>query len=282
MKNLKVTILLATLSGIIIFLGYFLGGEKGSLIALLVSISINFSSYWFSDKIVLSMYKAKEIKTEDNPSLHIMIEQLSKKAGLPKPKIYLVDLPAPNAFATGRNENNAVVAVSTGILSLLNQEELRGVLAHELAHIKNKDILISSIAATLAGTISFLTRFAFFSNGNSSENRNPAGGVLLIIITPIIATLLHLAISRGREYLADDTGADISKDPKSLASALKKLGDFSKVNPIVADTRHEATAHLFIVNPFKGSFLSSMFSTHPPMEERIRRLENKLENKKVF
>ncbi len=277
MKQLKTTLLLATLTGILVFFGYYLGGQNGAVIALLISIAMNFSSYWFSDKIVLSLYKAKEIKREENVLLHEMVEELAKTAGLPKPKLYLVNLPSPNAFATGRNENNAVIAVSSGILSLLSNEELRGVLAHELSHIKNKDILISSIAATLAGAISYLTQMAYYTSGNSGDDEKRIGGlggILFMILTPVIATLLHLAVSRSREYMADDTGSEISKDPKSLANALKKLHNFSHSHPLKASPRHEATAHLFIVNPFKPSFLASLFSTHPPMEERIKRLEN--------
>lgn len=277
MKNLKTFLLLGTLTGMIIGIGYFFGGRNGALIALFISTAMNFGSFWFSHKIVLSLYKAKEITREENIKLHEMVEELSKSAGLPKPKIYLVNLPAPNAFATGRNEKNAVVAVTDGILNLLSDSELRGVIAHELSHIKNKDILISSIAATLAGAISYLSQIAYHSqafSGNSSDDRKGGllGSLFIMILTPIIATLLNLAISRSREYIADHSASKISKDPLSLASALKKLGDFSKNNPIIGEPRHEATAHLFIVNPFKKSFLTSLFSTHPPMEERIKRL----------
>ncbi len=274
MNHLRTTLLLATLTGILVFIGFYLGGRNGATIALVFSVVMNFSSYWFSDKIVLSLYKAKEITKEENILLHEMVLELSRAANLPKPRLYKVDLPTPNAFATGRNEHNAVVAVSEGILRLLSNEELRGVLAHEISHIKNKDILISSVAATLAGAISYLSQMAFYSGGSNDDRKSGIGSILVVFLTPIIATLLHLAISRGREYLADKTGAHISKDPMSLASALKKLGDFSKTNPIHASPRHQATAHMFIVNPFKLSLLSSLFSTHPPMEERIKRLEN--------
>ncbi len=273
MNHFKTTLLLATLTGILVFIGFYFGGRNGATIALLFSVAMNFSSYWFSDKIVLSLYKAKEITREENVLLHEMVEELSKAAGLPKPKLFKVNLPTPNAFATGRNEHNAVVAVSEGILALLSNEELRGVLAHELSHIKNKDILISSIAATLAGTISYLSQMAFYS-GDRDDRKSGVGNLLFVFLTPIIASLLHLAISRGREYMADETGAHISKDPKSLANALRKLGNISKENPVHASPRHQATAHMFIVNPFKLSLLTSLFSTHPPMEERIKRLEN--------
>jgi len=280
MNKLKTTLLLGGLTGLVLAVGYYVGGQNGALIALVLSVAMNLGSYWFSDKIVLAIYRAKEIHQNDNPQLHAMIEELAQKAKLPKPKLYLVDLPVPNAFATGRNENHAVVAVTSGILKLLNEEELRGVLAHELSHIKNKDILISSIAATLAGAISYLAQMAYFAGmfGGGSRDGSRGGGnalgtIALLILTPIIATLLHLAISRSREYLADETAADISKDPHSLASALKKLHSYSRTHPLVGEPKYEATAHLFIINPFKPSFFTSLFSTHPPMEERVKRLE---------
>ena len=260
--------------------GFYVGGQNGALIALILSAVMNLGSYWFSDKIILAIYRAKEIPQKENPQLHAIVEELAQKAKIPKPKLYLVDLPVPNAFATGRNENHAVVAVTSGILKLLSEEELRGVLAHELSHIKNKDILISSIAATLAGAISYLAQMAYFAGmfGGGSRDGSRSGGntlgmIALLILTPIIATLLHLAISRSREYLADETGADISKDSHSLANALKKLHSYSRAHPLIGEPKYEATAHLFIVNPFKPSLLMSLFSTHPPMEERVKRLE---------
>ncbi len=260
--------------------GYYFGGQQGALIALILSAVINLGSYWFSDKIVLAMYGAKEISPQANPKLHLMVEELAQKANLQKPKLYLVSLPIPNAFATGRNEKHAVVAVTNGILQLLNEDELRGVLAHELSHIKNRDILISSIAATLAGATSYLAQMAYFagmftgrSSDNSRDGDNAFGAIALLVLTPIIATLLHLAVSRSREYLADETGSHISKDPKSLASALKKLHQSFRAHPLVGEPKYEATAHLFIVNPFKPSLLMSLFSTHPPVEERVKRLE---------
>lgn len=272
MNHLKTTLLLATLTGLLVLIGFYFGGRNGAIFALVISVVMNFSSYWFSDKIVLSLYKAKEITREENILLHEMVEELSKAANLPKPKLYKVNLPTPNAFATGRNEKNAVVAVSEGILRLLSNEELRGVLAHELSHIKNKDILISSIAATLSGAISYLAHMAFYSNND--DRKSGIGNLLFVFLTPIIATLLHLAVSRSREFMADETGSHISKDPLSLASALRKLEDSTKTNPVPAGPRQQATAHMFIVNPFTKSFLTSLFSTHPPMSERIKRLEN--------
>lgn len=280
MIRLKTILFLAGLTALVLGVGYYFGGQQGAFIALIISAAMNLGSYWFSDKIVLAMYRAKEIAPKDNPRFHTIIEELAQKAKLPKPKLYLVDLPTPNAFATGRNEHHAVVAVTSGILKLLNEEELRGVLAHELSHIKNKDILISSIAATLAGAISYLAQMAYFAGmftGRSSDNSrgggNAFGALALLILTPIIATLLHLAVSRSREYLADETGSHISEDPKSLALALKKLHQSSRARPLIGEPKYEATAHMFIVNPFKPSLLMSLFSTHPPMEERVKRLE---------
>lgn len=279
MMRLKTTLLLGGLTALVLAVGYYFGGQQGALVALVLSTVMNFGSYWFSDKIVLKMYGAKEIPVQQNPKLHALVEELARKANLPKPKLCLVDMPIPNAFATGRNEQHAVVAVTSGILQLLNENELRAVLAHELSHIKNKDILVSSIAATLAGAISYLAQMAYwggaiFGSRDDDEGRgNMFGGLALLILTPIIATLLHLAVSRSREYLADDTGAQVSQDPQSLASALKKLHGYSQSHPLVGEPKYEATAHLFIVNPFKPSFLMSLFSTHPPMEERVKRLE---------
>lgn len=278
--RLKTTLLLGGLTALILAVGYYVGGQQGALIALVLSAVMNLGSYWFSDKIVLALYKAKEIPVADNPTLHAMVEELAHKAHLPKPRLYLVDMPVPNAFATGRNETHAVIAVTSGILELLSERELRGVLAHELSHIKNRDILVSSIAATLAGAISYLAQMAYWGGAlfGSRDNEQQGGGntlgmLALLILTPIIATLLHLAVSRSREYLADETGAHISEDPHSLASALKKLHGYSKVHPLIGEPKHEATAHMFIVNPFKPSLLMSLFSTHPPVEERVKRLE---------
>lgn len=276
--RLKTVLLLSGLTALVLAIGYYFGGQQGALIALILSAIMNLGSYWFSDKIVLSLYKAREIPEEENISLHRMVEELAHKANLPKPRLYYVDMPVPNAFATGRNETHAVVAVTAGILELLDERELRGVLAHELSHIKNRDILVSSIAATLAGAISYLAQMAYFSgtlfgSRDSRDGGNTLGALALLLLTPIIATLLHLAVSRSREYLADETGADISHDPHSLASALKKLHGYSQNHPLVGEPKHEATAHMFIINPFKPSLLMSLFSTHPPVEERVKRLE---------
>jgi len=274
MHYLKTTILFAILTGIIVLIGYFVGGENGALLALIFSAILNFGSYWFSDRIVLSMYKAKKLEPSEKPELHSMIQELIIQAQMPMPRLYLVEMATPNAFATGRSENNAVIAVTTGLLTNLNSQEIKGVLAHELSHIKNKDMLISSIAATLAGTISYLAQLAYFAGGDEDEGVNPIALLIMLILAPILGTLIHLGISRAREYLADETGAKIARDTIGLANALEKLHKYSKTHPIIANPKNEATAHLFIVNPFKGSFLSSLFSTHPPIEERISRLKN--------
>lgn len=272
MNNIKTTLLLGALTGLVVGAGYYLGGQNGALVALLISVFMNFTSYWFSHKIVLSMYRAKEMSEAEHGKIHGFLDELSKNAGIPKPKLYMVDMPVPNAFATGRNEHNSVVAVSSAILSLLSDAELKGVLAHELSHIKNKDILISTIAATLAGTISYLAQTFYFS-GDRERGNSIFGVIALTIVTPIIAGILRMAISRSREFLADETGAKIAKDSSGLAEALKKLHSYSESNKVIGEPRHEATAHMFIVNPFKGSSLLSLFSTHPPMHERVRRLE---------
>jgi heat shock protein HtpX len=280
MGKLKTAALLGGLTALVLAVGYYFGGEQGALIALVISAVMNFGSYWFSDKIVLSMYKAKEIPSGERPDLHAMVDELARNAGIPKPRLYMVDLPVPNAFATGRNEKHAAVAVTQGILSILDANELRAVLAHELSHVKNRDILISSVAATLAGAISYLAQMVYFtgalggrSNGDSRGGGNALGAIAILILTPVIATLLHLAVSRSREYMADETGARISGDPRSLASALRKLHRSSLARPLAGEPKYEATAHLFIVNPFKSSLIMSLFSTHPPVDERIRRLE---------
>lgn len=279
---LKTTLLLAILTGLLMAAGYYFGGQNGALIALLVSLMINFGSYWFSDRIVLKMYRAREATTSDQPQVHRLVEELAVGAGMPKPRLFVLDLPTPNAFATGRNQERAVIAVSQSLLELLNEKELRGVLAHELAHIKNKDILLASLAATLAGAISYLAQMAYWAGIFGGQSRGGSGRdgsnvftlLALVIVTPIIATILHLAISRSREYLADATAARLTSDPNSLASALKKLHAYAQQRPLLGQPKHESTAHLFIVNPFKPSFLMNLFSTHPPMEERVKKLES--------
>jgi heat shock protein HtpX len=255
-----------------LIIGELIGGVRGMQIALIVAIVSNFISYFFSDSIVLASYKAKEVSPEQDPRLHSIVSELALSAKIPKPKIYKINTNMPNAFATGRNPSHAAVAVTEGILRLLDDRELRGVLAHELSHVKNRDILISCIAATLAGAVMTLVRFGFYFSGgrNSKNNSNFIIALLLIILAPIAASLIQMAISRSREYIADSDGAKISNDPLALASALRKLayGNSKEPNNVSANT-----AHMFIVNPLKGKDLQNLFSTHPPIDDRIKKLE---------
>ncbi|MDR1126344.1 MAG: zinc metalloprotease HtpX [Deltaproteobacteria bacterium] len=275
-SQLKTLLLLALLSGIIIAVGGAIGGSQGLVIALVIALFMNAGSYWFSDKIVLGMYKAGELAEADAPLLHRMVEDLSARAGIPKPRIYLVPDESPNAFATGRNPEHAVVAVTDGIMRLLSPEELRGVLAHEIAHIAHRDILIQSVAAVLASVITFLAHMAQFAaifGGRGSDERgggNPIAMLLMAILAPLAAALIQFAISRSREYLADQGGAEYSGRPQDLASALGKLQSYSQRVPMREQS--EATAHMFIVNPLSGKSLAGLFSTHPPIGERIKRL----------
>jgi len=276
MNTLKTTFLMALLTVLLVTAGGAMGGEGGMILAFLFALIMNGVSYWFSDKIVLRMYGAKEIGADKAPALHRIIRDLTLRAQMPMPKLYLIPQEAPNAFATGRDEKHAAVAVTEGILRILDERELRGVLAHELSHIKNRDILIGTIAATMAGAISMLANMAHWGmifGGRSSDNReggHPIVALLMIIIAPLAAMLVQMAISRSREFGADATGATISGDPSSLANALRKLERGTQRIPMEANP---ATAHMFIVNPLTGGGLMTLFSTHPPMEERITRLE---------
>jgi len=277
MNTLKTTFLMALLTVLLVTAGGAMGGEGGMMLAFLFALIMNGVSYWFSDKIVLRMYGAKEISTDEAPTLYRIIRDLTLRAQMPMPKLYLIPQEAPNAFATGRDEKHAAVAVTEGILRILDEAELRGVLAHELSHIKNRDILVGTIAATMAGAISMLANMAHWGmilGGRSSDNReggHPIVALLMIIIAPLAAMLVQMAISRSREFGADATGATISGDPSSLANALRKLERGAQRIPMEANP---ATAHMFIVNPLTGGGLMTLFSTHPPMEERIRRLES--------
>jgi heat shock protein HtpX len=272
----KTTLLLGLLTGLILVCGQLLGGQAGLVLALGFAAVMNLGAYWFSDKIVLSMYRAKPVSREQAPVLHAITERLCARANLPMPKLYLLPQAAPNAFATGRNPQHAAVAVTTGLMQIMNEEELEGVIAHELAHVKNRDTLISSIAATIAGAISFLAFqarwFAIFGMGGSDRD-DDNGGILgllfLAILAPIAAVIVQMAISRSREYAADATGAAMAGQPYGLARALEKLGAASKRVPLDANP---ATSHMFIVQPFVGRNLMNLFSTHPPLETRIRRL----------
>ena len=275
-NNFKTTILLAVMTAFIVWVGQMMGGTSGMLMALVLAAGMNFFSYWFSDKIVLRMYKAREATPDEAPQVYETVKKLAIRAGLPMPKIYIIPEESPNAFATGRNPEHAVVAVTEGLLKLMNREEVEGVLAHELAHIKNRDILIGSIAATLAGAIMVLAnmaRWAAIFGGSRRDNENGGGGIIglvvMSIMAPIAAMLIQMAISRSREYIADSTGAGFAGNPKGLAGALAKLGAYSGRLPMDANP---STAHMFIVNPLSGKSLMNLFSTHPPLEERISRL----------
>ena len=277
-SQIKTAMLLALLSGIIIVLGGAMGGKTGIMIALILALVMNVGSYWYSDKIVLSMYGAQEVGPNDAPMLHAMVEELAHNAGIPKPRVMIVAQEAPNAFATGRNPEHGVVCVTDGIMRLLAPEELRGVLAHEIGHIKNRDILVQSIAAVLGGAVVMMANMlqwgAIFGMGRGDDEEGGHGllsGLLMAILAPIAASLIQMAISRSREYLADATGARISGTPLALAGALGKLETYAQRIPMNANP---ATENMFIVNPFAGMSMASLFSTHPPTEDRIRRLRD--------
>ncbi|MDR2503806.1 MAG: zinc metalloprotease HtpX [Deltaproteobacteria bacterium] len=274
-SQLKTFILLSFLSGLVLLLGGVAGGEQGLVIAFVFALLMNLGSYWFSDKIVLRMYSAKELSPSDAPMLHKIVDELARNAGIPKPRICVMPEEAPNAFATGRSPDHAVVAVTDGLLRLLDTEELRGVLAHEIGHIANRDILIQSVACVLASVIMMLAGMAryaaIFGGGRDREGGgNPLFMILMAVLAPVAATLIQMAISRSREYLADASGAAYSRNPRALASALGKLQSYS--HKLRLRRESPGTAHMFIVNPLSGSSLAKLFSTHPPIEERIDRL----------
>lgn len=277
MNKFKTFVLMLALTLLFVWLGDMIAGRQGAVLAFLFAAAMNFFSYWFSDKLVLAMYRAKRVEPGAMPELDGIVSGLASRAGMPVPKLYVMDTPMPNAFATGRNKDHAAVAVTTGILNLLGRQELEGVIAHELSHINNRDILISSIAATIAGAIFMLSdmmRFAAFfggMGGRDNDNRGNALGLLVgAIVAPLAAMVIQLAISRSREYMADESGAKLSGNPLGLANALRKLESASRSRP--ADIR-PATAHMFIVNPLSGKSMLALFSTHPPIEERVKRLE---------
>jgi heat shock protein HtpX len=273
-NNIKTVFLLGLLTGIILFIGSF-WGKQGLTIALVMSIAMNFASYFFSDKIVLSMYRAQQVTREQAPELYRILDFLCARDNIPMPKVYVIPEESPNAFATGRNPEHASVAVTQGAMSLLNQDELTGVLAHEISHVKNRDILISSVAATLAGMIMWIAnmaRFAAFFGGGRNrddEGGGALGGLVAMIVAPVAAMLIQLWISRTREYQADASGAQVAGSPQGLASALQKLENYSKRIPMKASP---STAHMFIMHPFSGGSLMNLFSTHPPTQKRIERL----------
>jgi heat shock protein HtpX len=277
MNTFKSTLMLVLLMVVLVLIGERIGGENGMLIAFAISVAMNFTAYFFSDKIALKMYRAQPVTREQLPRAYEVVERLAAKDGLPMPKIYVIPSESPNAFATGRNPQHASVAVTHGILGLLTDEELEGVLAHELGHVKNRDILTSSIAATLAGAITMIARMGYwaslFGYGGGGGRRERGGGglgaLLMLIVAPIAASLIQLAISRSREYEADATGAHTTGNPYALASALQKLENYSKRIPLQASA---STAHMFIIAPLIGGSVGRLFSTHPPTRERIRRL----------
>lgn len=277
MNKFRTFALMAGLTALFVVIGNALGGQTGMFIAFALAIAMNFFSYWFSDKIVLKMYGAQQVSQSEAPELYNMVRTLATRASLPMPKVYIIPSDQPNAFATGRNPDNAAVAVTEGIMRILSRDELSGVIGHELAHIKNRDILIGTIAATIAGAIGMIANIAQFSmlfGGRSDDEEggtNPIAALVAIIVAPIAAMLIQMAISRAREYIADEDGARIAGNPRYLSNALRKLHNAAQQIPMAATP---ATAHMFIVSPLSGGAFLSLFSTHPPMEKRVARLES--------
>jgi heat shock protein HtpX len=270
----KTGLLMAAITALFGAIGMLLGGGQGMVLALLFGIGMNFFAYWFSAAMVLRMYNAREVDATSAPQLYGIVQELTQRAGLPMPKVYVIDEAQPNAFATGRNPEHAAVAATTGILQLLSVRELRGVLGHELTHVRNRDILTSTITASIAGAISALAHFGmFFGGGRNDEGRgSPLAAVLVLIFAPLAAMLIQMAISRAREYEADRGGADLSGDPRALADALTKIENYANGVPMLPAEEHPATAQMMIINPLSGGGLRGLFSTHPPTEERVRRL----------
>ncbi len=273
MHFVRTTLLLAALTGLLVFVGQLVGGTSGAIVFLLLAGAMNFFAYWFSDRVALAMAGAREISEAEDPRLYALVREVAALAGLPMPRVYVVDTPTPNAFATGRDPKHAVVAVTTGIRRLLTERELRAVIGHEIGHIKNRDILTASIVATVAGAIQLIAQVVWFSSlFGGSRDRIRFLALAVILIAPIAATLIQLGISRTREYAADKTGAEITHDPEALASALEKLAWGVERMPMEPTPVREAVAPLYIVHPFAGQSLANLFSTHPPIEERVRRL----------
>ncbi len=271
---LKTAVLMAAITALFMAIGQWLGGRNGMMLALLVALGMNFFSYWFSDRMVLRMYNAQEVDETTAPQFYRMVAELAQRAQLPMPRVYLIQEDAPNAFATGRNPENAAVAATTGILRVLSERELRGVMAHELAHVRHRDILISTVSATMAGAISMLANFGMMFSPRDSEGRptNPIAGLLVALLAPLAASLIQMAISRAREFEADRGGAEISGDPAALASALDKIHRHAQGIPLPPAQAHPETAQMMIMNPLSGGGLAGLFSTHPATEERIARL----------
>ena len=271
---MKTAILMAAITALFMALGSLLGGQQGMMLALIVALGMNFFSYWYSDTMVLKMYNAQEVDETSAPQFHRMVRELAQRAALPMPRVYLINEDAPNAFATGRNPEHAAVAATTGILQVLSERELRGVMAHELAHVKHRDILISTVSATMAGAISMFANFALVFGGRNNEGRpaNPIVGMLVMLLAPLAASLIQMAISRAREFEADRGGAEISGDPQALASALQKIQRYAQGMPMQAAERHPETAQMMIMNPLSAGGMQGLFSTHPATEERVERL----------
>ena len=269
---IKTSILMAGIVALFGALGGMIGGQQGMLIALVFAGAMNIWAYWFSDKMVLKMYRAREVDASSSPYLYNMVRELARRAELPMPKVYVIDEAQPNAFATGRNPEHAAVAATTGIMQMLSERELRGVMAHELAHVKNRDILISTISATIAGAISSLAQFGMFFGSNDEDRPNPIVSIILMILAPLAGMLIQMAISRTREFGADRGGAEISGDPNALADALAKIDAYARGIPMRTAEAHPETAQMMIMNPLSGGGLKGLFSTHPSTEERIARL----------
>ncbi|MEO5369724.1 MAG: zinc metalloprotease HtpX [Magnetococcus sp. DMHC-1] len=280
MNSLKTTILLASMAALFMVVGNVMGGRQGMTTALLMAVVMNVGAYWFSDRMVLAMHGAQAVGPDDAPELYEIVEELARRANLPMPAVYIIEDDTPNAFATGRNPEHAAVAATTGILHILTREELAGVMAHELGHVQNRDILISTLAATLGAAITWLGHMASFFGSSRADNREGGGGhgaiggILMLVLAPLAATLIQMAISRSREYGADAVGAQLSGNPLWLARALEKLEQGNRALPLASAEQHPATAQLFIVNPLSGGLLAGLFSTHPPIAERVRRLRS--------
>ncbi|MEO5341143.1 MAG: zinc metalloprotease HtpX [Magnetococcus sp. MYC-9] len=273
MSDLRTFVLLAGLTALFVVIGQLLGGQEGMLLALVMAVGLNFWAYWNSDQAVLQMFGAQEVGPEHMPDYYGIVQELARRGHLPMPRVYVIDDPSPNAFATGRDAEHAAVAATTGLLRILSREELAGVMAHEMAHVRNQDILLGTISATLAGAVTALAQFGgLFNSGREREEGNGLTSMLMVVLAPVAAMLIQMAISRSREYGADALGARLCGNPLWLAAALQKLEQGSQSIPLQGGEAHPSAAHLFIVNPLSAGFLSGLFSTHPPMQERIQRL----------
>ncbi len=273
MNRIKTVVLLAALTALVLFIGQAIGGQTGLVMAIVLAGAMNFVSYWWSDKIVLRMYHAQEVTDAEAPELYGIVRQLAQRANIPMPRVYIIPEETPNAFATGRNPQHAAVAATAGLMRMLDRRELAGVIGHELSHVMNRDTLIMTVAAALAGALGYLAQFAFFFGGRSDDedSPNPIVAIAGLLIAMIAAPLIQMAISRSREYIADESGARLTDDPLALASALRKIEGWSKQIPM--HSGNPETAHLFIVNPFSGGGIASLFSTHPSTQDRVARLE---------